>query len=144
MFLLPALVPAKSRTVVRKTHWKPSVVESRNDLIIHVKNPGDIEEAKRNKIDVTYAKGLTVQPYVLLVGQNLSNVNSAFVVVNNIEYKCLSVLDALDFCFKIYQVLNAEYPFSAKHLWYLVQWNIYKYYTKHDPKITYINDLLYK
>lgn len=91
-----------------------------------------------------YSKGLTVQPYLLLVGAKLSNITSVFVVINSYNYKCLNVLEALDFCYKIYQILDAEYPFPSRHIWYLMQWNIYKFQNKKDPKIPFVGDIIYK
>lgn len=127
---------------VGKSHWKPSVSECRDGLVIHVKLVGDIEVAKKSQVDAKFSKGMTVQPYILLIGHTLNNVTGAFVILNDMSYKCLSVLDALDFCYKIYQVFDAEYPFEAKHIWYLIQWNIYKNFDKNDPKLPFINDLI--
>lgn len=137
-------MPPKSSTVVSKTHWKPSVAEAREGLFFHVKTPGDIEKSKKEQIDRKYSKGLTVQPYLIILGQNLSNVSKSYVVLNNVTYECSSVLDALNFCYQAYQVLDALYPFECRHIWSLIQWNIYKYRSKRDPRIPYISDLVYK
>lgn len=142
LHLLPALAPPKTRVQIKKVNWKPSVSEARDALLLHVKIPGDVQLAKKRQIDLCFNKGLTVQPYIILIGPTLSNISGALVVVNDQEYKCLSVLDALDFCFKIYQILDAKYPFQCSHLWYLIQWRVYKYFTRRDPIIPHINDLL--
>lgn len=110
--------------------------------MIHVFLPADIEDAKKRRVDLMFQKGLTVQPYVITVGPSLSNITSAVVVINDYEYKCSSVLKALDFCFKCYHILDAKYPFQTQHFWYLIQWKVYKLFCKTDQKIPYINDLL--
>lgn len=63
-----------------------------------------------------FSKGLTVQPYLILVGPSLSNIISVFVSINNVDYKCLSVIDAVGFCFKAYQILDAKYPYESHYL----------------------------
>lgn len=142
MYILPALVPPKTQVQAGKTNWKPSISEARDAFLVHVKIPGDLEKAKKDQIDYMFKKGLTVQPYIILIGPTLSNITGSFVIVNNYEYKCMSVIDALDFCFKMYQILDAKYPVQCSHLWYLLQWQLYKYFTEFDPVIPHINDLL--
>ncbi|CAG9771512.1 unnamed protein product [Ceutorhynchus assimilis] len=121
LYLIPVLVPPKGRKQFGKIHWKPSIAESRDGFIQHIKTPGDMEYAKNKRVDLMCARSMTVQPYMLLIGPSLGNILASFVVINNREYKCHSVLDALDFCFKCYQMFDAS---------------------KSDPKIPYINDLI--
>lgn len=142
LYLLPSLIPPRTRHQIGRSNWKPSVSEARDALLLHVKLPGDVQEAKKNQVDFMFKKGLTVQPYMMFIGPSLNNITGSMVIVNNYEYKCLSVIDSLDFCFKMYQVLDAKYPFQCSHLWYLMQWRLYKYFNKTDPQIPYINDLL--
>lgn len=142
LYLLFSLIPVKGRMRFGQKHWKPSKIESRDGFFLHVKLPGDIERAKQERIDFNYNRRTTVQPYIILVGPTLNNILSSYVVVNDNIYKTISVLDAVDFCFKVIHVLDAHYPFQCQHVWYLIQWLIYKIKTKSDLKIPYIQDLL--
>jgi hypothetical protein len=137
-----SLLPVKGRTRIEQKHWKPSKTESRDGFFLHVKVPGDIEKAKQEKIDTNYTRGTTVQPYILLVGSTLNNISASYVVINENTYKAISVVDAIDFCFKVIHVLDARYPFECQHVWYLIQWLVYKIQTTKDLKIPYIQDLL--
>lgn len=142
--MLPALLPPKGRTKVPNSTklWKPSIAETRDSFVILVKTPGDVEKAKEQRVNEMFKKGLTVQPYMLLIGPNLNNIISSFVVTNNLQYKCSSVIDALNFCFKIYQVLDAEYPYEVMHLWFLIQWVVFGFKNKRDRQIPWINEFL--
>ncbi|KAB0803155.1 hypothetical protein PPYR_00125 [Photinus pyralis] len=142
LYLLASLVPPKGRTKVKKLHWKPSITEAREGVFVHVLTPGDIEQAKKQKINSMYSKGLTVQPYFIIIGPSLNNISQTLVIINQNTYQCNSILEALDFCFKSYIVLDAKYPFQSQHLWYLIQWIVYKYRAATDPKILFINDLV--
>ncbi|XP_044760070.1 uncharacterized protein LOC123317551 [Coccinella septempunctata] len=140
LYLIPSLVPPRGRTKVSgNKQWKPSITESRDGIFLHVKVPGDIERANK---EFMYQRGLTVQPYLIIVGQSLSNVTSAYVVINNNLYNTVSVLDAVDFCFKAYHMLDAKYSYESHHIWYLIQWSLYSLYTKSDIKIPFIQDCL--
>jgi len=79
LFLLSCLVRDRART--GKTFWKPSIFEARDGIFLHVKIPGDIETAKQNKINCMYKKGLTIQPYILIIGSNLNNVHSFYIII---------------------------------------------------------------
>lgn len=143
LYLLPALVPMKGRTkIINKKPWKPSVPETRDGIFLHVKTPADIEIVLTAKMDAMFEKGLTVQPYILFIGPSLGNITSSLVIINNIQYKCRSVIEAIEFCFKSYQVLDAKYPYEAQHVWYLIQWVIYNYKPKFDPKLPILNEFL--
>lgn len=104
-------------------------------MIVLVKTAGDIEKVKQERVDEMFKKGLTVQPYMLFLGPNLNNIISCFVVINHLEYKLPSAIEAFEFCFKAYQVLDAQYPYACTHLWYLAQWKIFNYKTKKDLQI---------
>ena len=63
-----------------------------------MKSVGDVEEqnnpfAESAKIESMYARGLTVQPYILLVGSALSNITASYMIINNYMYKTVSVSD---------------------------------------------------
>lgn len=76
LFLLSSLVPPRGRARTGKIYWKPSISEAKDGLFLQVKIPGDIEKVKQEKIDFMYKRNLTVQPYIIIVGPNLSNIHA--------------------------------------------------------------------
>jgi hypothetical protein len=86
---------------------------------------GDIDKAidERKKRALKY--GLTVQPFVVIVGQ-LTNITARYVYINGIRYKIENVLHAIDICFKSFFVFDIEYPMESRQLWTLLQQSIYK------------------
>lgn len=142
LFLIPSLVPPKGRArLPGNKHWKPSTTECRDSLMLLVDSASDIETAKNVRVDQMFKCGHTVQPYILLIG-SLTNVTAAYVIVNNYTYKTLSVLDAIEFCFKIFHVLDLKYPFQSEHIWLLLQRLLFGIQTNKDKKIPFIEDLL--
>lgn len=86
--------------------------------------------------------GITVQPYIIAVGLTMSEVTDLFIAVDTIVYKVPSALEAIDLCFKIYQVLDIEYPCASAHLWYLIERILYGYATKEDNLTSYITETI--
>lgn len=77
----------------------------------------------------------TVQPYIIIVGHSFREIESYYVVVDNILYKLDNILQALDICFKIFMVLDARYPTECEQVWLFLQLYIYKQPTKNDKVI---------
>lgn len=135
-------MPPKGRTRVNNKHWKPSTTECRDSLFLLVPSAGDIDATRKRKVDLMFSRGQTIQPYILLVGPTLTNILAAYVIIDDNTYKTESVLEAIDFCFKSFHVLDATYPFQSEHIWFLFQRNIYNIRTKYDKSIPFIQDLL--
>lgn len=83
---------------------------------------------------------LTIQPYIIIVGSSLKEINKSYVCIDDILYDTSSTVEAVDVCFKIFHVLQLYYPIASEHLWLLIQKCIYKFATKWDiiPNIEYI------
>jgi len=89
-----------------------------------------------------YQMNLTVQPYIIVVGPTLAEISSFFVSVDKVLYNVTSAFKAIDTCFKIFHVLNVEYPVASDHIWLLIQRELYKFSTKHDKKPSYILEII--
>lgn len=77
----------------------------------------------------------TLQPFIVIVGQNLRNIDSYYVVVDDVLYKLDNILSAIDTCFKIFMVLDARYPTESEQVWLFLQQYIYKQETQYDKII---------
>ncbi|XP_071641855.1 uncharacterized protein [Temnothorax longispinosus] len=141
-YLLSSLVPPRGRAKTGKIYWKPSVSEARDGLFLQVKIPGDIESAKQEKIDFMYKKGLTIQPYIIVVGPNLCNIHAFYVIIDSKTYETKTFLDALKFCFEAYFVLDLKYTPESQHLWFLLQWEVFNIISENDINIPFMNDIL--
>jgi len=86
--------------------------------------------------------GLTVQPFIIVVGATYCEIDSAYVCIDKILYKVPSVFKALEVCFQSFHVLNALYPPECEHLWLLLQRGFFKVSTKWDKMTPYVMELL--
>lgn len=84
----------------------------------------------------------TIQPYILIQGLTITEINAVYVVIDEIRYKVHSVLSGIDLTFNIFHVTNACYPAQSEYLWLSIQKSIYDIKTKHDKTIPYILDIM--
>lgn len=83
---------------------------------------------------------ITLQPYIINIdGEDLHEI---YVCVDDILYKTNSALEAIDVCFKVFQVFHVKYPSACEHLWLLIQKGIYMFDTAYDTEIPHIQNVL--
>lgn len=111
-------------------------------MCLLLQTANDVSRIRDERVNSMHQMGLTVQPYIIVVGPALNNINTYFVSVDNILYSVTSGFEAIDTCFKTFHVLNAEYPTPSAHLWYLIQRELYKFTTKYDKKPSYILEVI--
>ena len=63
---------------------------------------------------------LTVQPYVLVLERN-DEQNDYYIIFNGITYKFHRLIPAIESCFKLFFVLNIEYPPECVQIWQIVE-----------------------
>ena len=74
---------------------------------------------------------VSLQSYLIIVGLRLESIQASYINVDKTLYKVVAV----DFCYKIFQVLNAKYPPESEEVWLLWQQNLYNYESQQDNKI---------
>ncbi|XP_066600970.1 uncharacterized protein [Prorops nasuta] len=140
--LLAYMIPPKGRICTRKKHFKPSMAECEESIIVHVTIAGDVTRVREEKARAMQQLGLTVQPYIIVVGPSLKDIYTTFVCVDTILYTVPTVLKAIDICFKTFHTFDANYPSQSEHIWYLIQLELYKFTTRYDKKISYILEII--
>ncbi|CAG9822095.1 unnamed protein product [Phaedon cochleariae] len=119
------LIPPKGRIIQKeKNHWKFSVAESVDTIFISCMNHSDVENIVVNQKEKALKRKISygeVQPYIILVGPQLSETTTAYVVVDKILFKHTSVLKALDILFKTFIALDLKYPPPSEHIHTLIQ-----------------------
>lgn len=110
-----------------------------------MQGPGEInakiEEIKEKARTKNIVK--EVQPYIIVVGPTLTEIQSTYIIIDKIQFKCASTLKAIDLLFKIFFAFRIKYPAQAAHLWLLIQKAIFKIDEFEGVKdIAYIGDIL--
>ncbi|XP_011859109.1 PREDICTED: uncharacterized protein LOC105556622 [Vollenhovia emeryi] len=140
--ILPHMIPPKGRIRGSKNQWKPSISECKDSIIVHAVVSADTINIQERRREVMKKLGLTLQPFIIVVGPTLSEISSFYVCVDKVLYKVPSVLKALEICFKCFHVLNAVYPPESEHLWLLLQRSLFMFSTKWDKMAPYIMEII--
>jgi hypothetical protein len=101
-------------------------------------NIHDAIEAKRTKMA---SFGMTVQPYIIIVGPTFYDIQTVHLYIHDTLYTVPTLLKAVDVCFKSFIVFDLQYPLEAEHIWFLIQWIIYDIHLKSDKKLPQIFQL---
>ncbi|XP_050066661.1 uncharacterized protein LOC126555825, partial [Aphis gossypii] len=142
LLLIPYLVPTK--TQIKKTQkksWKPSLSESAAAFAVHVTNLTELEaELGRRRLKYIQC-GTTIQPFIVLVGQDIFSVESTYVRVDDNCWNFDCSLKALNACFRTYNALHCTYPRECYESWLILQLQLYSFTTIYDHKSSIITSL---
>lgn len=106
--------------------------------------PGDIETTCKEKRKKMLQMNLKMQPFIIIVGPEITAIENVYIRLDNILYLMPSVLKALDVLFKMFLTFNACYPKECENFWYLIQWGIYDIHTSYDENIPFLCSALNK
>lgn len=104
-------------------------------FLVRFQTDNNVQVSIDKQIDFMKKNKLTLQPYVIAVG-SLEEVTHFFVVLNDIKYKFQSIVMAIDFCFKLFFVLNLKYSVFCDQIWTFIQKYFYQISTKFDVNST--------
>lgn len=87
---------------------------------------------------ITSAGKSSVQPYIIAVGPHISVPTSFVISIDKHAFKVANALQAIDVTFKLFHVLDIEYPPASCHIWHLLQWGLYKMTTSKDKSLPWM------
>lgn len=95
---------------------------------------------KINNVD-----GQSIQPYIIAVGNAIlpEAAMQIIVVLDKNQYLVNSGKEAIDLCFKLFQVLSARYPPAGEHIRELISQGLYKYNSKFEKNTPAYMDKIY-
>ncbi|XP_018371195.1 PREDICTED: uncharacterized protein LOC108766410, partial [Trachymyrmex cornetzi] len=113
IFLGELIYSGDRETFGNKVSFKPIINE-----LIHLEMCGiticvDNNKKKRNWLQKFR---LTLQPFIVVVGPSITEIQSIFVRIDDISYKVKTVFKALEICFMSFVVLDLKYPPAAEHI----------------------------
>ncbi|XP_061717507.1 uncharacterized protein LOC133525234 isoform X1 [Cydia pomonella] len=144
MLLIPTLLAVTSIRLknCQKKVWRPSKAEVREGFITHVKNDCDVRSVINARREKFRQWGLTVQPFIIIVGTSLDTIKSYFVIIDEVWYDLPNILSVVSACFKLIWVVNAQYSAECLSTWMFIQRAYFKLNTKFDTQSTSAHTLL--
>lgn len=133
IYLLPQLLPLPpSRSKKAEVYWKPSRSEVQEGFITIVKGSSQVSEVVQNKKLKYLTIRRALQPYIILVGGDIFNVEEAYIIVDDTKYRANSFLEAFDVCFKIFFSTGARYPEECEDVWTFIERAFFKICSKDE------------
>ncbi|KAM7350821.1 uncharacterized protein ACRADG_009264 isoform 2-T2 [Cochliomyia hominivorax] len=109
-----------------KNSKKVSIPDANDSFVIHLLTIDNYEIILGQQKEKYYNKNLTIQPFLIVVGQSIYTLEEFYVYFNNILFKFDSFLKSLDVCFKIMNTLSLEYPKACQGPWLFIEEYFYE------------------
>lgn len=84
---------------------------------------------------------VTFQPLIVCVGVP-DKILASYIVIDDIKYMVPSLLRAVDVIFKVFHVLDCQYPASCQPVWTFIQKYIFEIDSKFDKHFASVNKLI--
>lgn len=141
--LKPPIVPIGKKGI-KRGKWKPSIIDAQVACVLHCGSVCDylskIEEIKKKYLE----KGITFQPVMVVIGEQKSALQSFLCYYDGILYKFNSFLKCLDITFKLYHVMNFEYPKEGKNVYNFIETFFYNFNNVINSNVTNVLNHLKK
>ncbi|XP_067616171.1 uncharacterized protein [Eurosta solidaginis] len=119
--LKPSMISVQQANAGKRLKWKPSIGDAQNATVLHCECINDYQRLYEELKLKAMGKELPLQPIILVIGPDIASLASFCILFDGILYKVPTFLKALDTIFKLFHVLNFEYPAEAKNLYTFIQ-----------------------
>ncbi|XP_050060631.1 uncharacterized protein LOC114127207 isoform X2 [Aphis gossypii] len=126
LLLLPFMFQPTNVVLKNKKTHRPSKIEQSRAFITHIVCANELKTLHQQKKDRALFLGLTVQPYVVVIGDidGLDPIH-AYTIIDNTQYLLETPIKAVDVCFKAFHSLNLEYPIESNQVWCFIEHYFY-------------------
>lgn len=121
------ILPSPVLTLSQKRRWKPSIVESRDSVIIQIDSLTELRTILAKCFNSCREKGIEPTPFVVIHGSNLNRPEGFSVWNNVVSYKLPNLQKALDVCLKLYKTYDIEFPRHSSSIWNLLAAFLYDF-----------------
>lgn len=118
--LLVHILPSPILTLPEKVRWKPTILESKESILVYVKSLPYLESTLARLVNAWRSKGVPAAPFIVVFGEDKTNLTGFTVWTNAVPYKFPNFLKALDICIKLYKTYDIDFPRQSVAAWKLL------------------------
>ncbi|XP_053691660.1 uncharacterized protein LOC128740159 [Sabethes cyaneus] len=118
--LLVHILPSPILTLTDKIRWKPTILESKESILVYVQNQPFLESTLARLFNAWRSKGVPAVPLIVVFGEDKINLTGFTVWTNAVPYKFPNFLKALDICIKFYMTYDIDFPRQSVAAWKLL------------------------
>jgi len=111
-----------------------TIQDSISSSVLHIKTINDLQARLENMSLNAIKENTTIQPFIVVVGIDLTSLTDFYIVIGKQTLKFKSFLKALDCCFKTFHVFNLKYSNESILVWSFLQIYFYNITTSYDVK----------
>lgn len=115
---------------------KATIGDSQQGFIFRSNSIHSLHDSIKQLRTSYFYSDLTVQPFPIVIGNDNLTLHAFYLYFENSFYKFDSLIDCIDTCFKLFHVLNLEYPKLCNGVWLYIQKYFYEIQTQHDTQIS--------
>jgi len=130
------------RETKRKRYIKTSIAYGRESFLLYVSTLNDLYVQIQNRIDHCFNTKQKLQPFICIIGSNFVSCDEFYVYYFGTYYKFNNIVRAVDICFKIFQVLNLNYPHQSELVWTFIQKFIFQIDLNSDVQCSSLASLI--
>jgi hypothetical protein len=110
-------------------------------FFLTLKDVGCLQTMQNKKKDRLGNLHQTNQPYIIIIGEP-TTCHQIYISFDDEKFAVESLSKAIDACFKLYLVFNAQYPQESIHIWTFIQKWFYQIHAKSDRYNKSVNCLI--
>lgn len=137
-----ARICSTNKTTKKRSYVKPTIVDSRQSFFLLASTSCELQSKIKITTDLAFEKKETLQPLICCVGEDVMQIKEYFIYYGSVFYKFENILKCFDVAFKIFHVLNLEYPVNCKNVYLFFQECIYNIALKNCEKTTILSSVL--
>lgn len=121
---------------------KATIKDAQESFTLRISSINDFDSGVAELKTRYFNQGLTLQPLIIVVGVSPSQITDYFVYFDNCRQRHDSYLSCVDACFKIFHVLNLQYPQASCGPWFFIQKYFFEIVTEFDNPSPNISSLI--
>lgn len=121
---------------------KVTIKDAQDSFTYRIATVNDFDHSVEEIRTKHYNKGLTLQPFILVVGVSADQITDYFVYFDKCRQRHDSYLSCVDTCFKLFHVLCLEYPHASYGPWSFIQKYFFDIVTEFDKPLPSVSSLI--
>lgn len=123
-------------------HLKSTKEDSRNAFMKIGTTFFELNTRLTHTMEEAQSNGETFTPILAGVGESMFSLREYYVYYGNVSYKFENILSSVDAAFKIYNVLNLDYPRHCKLIWHFIQEYFFEIKIPSDERSNGLTEIL--
>lgn len=107
--------------VRNEKHWSPTRWDVCRNFVLYATDFKQAVHELKQRQELLNLWKLRINPVVVAIGPTIANIESSYIVIDQVFYRMETVPDAVETCVKMHTAMNLQYLDEVASPWMLVQ-----------------------